>query len=289
MSAVIERGRKHRPAPAIPLLADADLSRTFAWRDGTAVSTGEFLAEVEALARRLPNASYAVNLCEDRYRFLVSFCATAIAGQTNLLPASRAPQTVNDMLHAYAPSYALSDGESAAPCRLHVSQSPVKIDKYTNTIPLIAPDHTLAIAFTSGSTGAPKANRKTWQSFCASSAQNRATIDVVGPTPNIVATVPAQHMYGLELSVLPLRSRAAIHAGQPFFPADIAQALGEIPAPRVLVTTPFHLRALLQEDLPLPPLAAVVSATAPLDAELAKRVERRYATQVIELFGSTET
>ncbi|WP_332024267.1 AMP-binding protein [Rudaea sp.] len=290
MSAVIETGRKYRPAPAIPLLADADLSRTFAWRDGTAISTGEFLAAVEALARRLPNASYAVNLCEDRYRFLVSFCATAIAGQTSLLPASRAPQTVNDMLHAYAPSYALNDGESAASRSFNVAQLHGKMEKYTNTIPLIASDHTLAIAFTSGSTGAPKANRKTWQSFCASSALNRATLEVAGPAPNIVATVPAQHMYGLELSVLlPLRSRAAIHAGQPFFPADIAQALGEIPAPRVLVTTPFHLRALLQENLALPMLAAVVSATAPLDAELAARVERRYATQVIELFGSTET
>ncbi|MGH8123197.1 MAG: AMP-binding protein, partial [Rudaea sp.] len=267
MSAVIESGRKRSPALAIPLLADADLSRTFAWRAGTPISSGEFLAEVEALARRLPNARYAVNLCEDSYRFLVSFCATAISGQTSLLPSSRAAQAVNDVLHAYAPSYALSDGKSAAARCFHVAQSRRKVNKYTDSIADIATDHAVAIAFTSGSTGAPKTNCKTWQSFCASSALNRATIEAAGLAPNIVATVPAQHMYGLELSVLlPLRSRAAIHSGQPFFPADIAQALGEIPAPRVLVTTPFHLRALLQENLALPPLAAVVSATAPLDA-----------------------
>ncbi len=290
MSAVVESRRKRSPAQTIPLLTDADLSRTFAWRGGEAVSAGEFLADVQELTQRLPNSLYAVNLCADRYRFLVSFCAAAIAGQTSLLPSSRAPQAVNDILHAYAPSYALSDDESAAPRSFNVARPRGKVDKYINTIPLIAADHTLAIAFTSGSTGAPKANCKTWKSFCASSALNRATLEAAGPTPNIVATVPAQHMYGLELSVLlPLRSRAAIHAGRPFFPADIAQALNEIPAPRVLVTTPFHLRALLQENLALPTLAAVVSATAPLEAELAARVEQRYATQVIELFGSTET
>jgi acyl-coenzyme A synthetase/AMP-(fatty) acid ligase len=156
-------------------------------------------------------------------------------------------------------------------------------------IPHLPAAHTMAIAFTSGSTGQPKANSKTWGSFCASSALN-AQLLCADAAPNIVATVPPQHMYGLELSVLlPLRSGAAIHGGLPFFPADIANALREVPAPRLLVTTPVHLRALLRESPELPPLAAIVSATAPLDAELAAAAEHRYATRVIELFGSTET
>jgi acyl-coenzyme A synthetase/AMP-(fatty) acid ligase len=97
-------------------------------------------------------------------------------------------------------------------------------------------------------------------------------------------------MYGLELSVLlPLRSRAAIHSGHPFFPADIARALAQVPAPRMLVTTPHHLRALLRADIALPALDAIVSATAPLDSQLADAAEIRYSTHVIELFGSTET
>jgi len=97
-------------------------------------------------------------------------------------------------------------------------------------------------------------------------------------------------MFGMELSVLlPLRSRAAIHDSQPLLPADIAAALAGMPAPRVLVTTPFHLRALHESGVALPALAAVVTATAPLSTELAAAVEARFATQVIELFGSTET
>jgi len=89
--------------------------------------------------------------------------------------------------------------------------------------------------------------------------------------------------------VVPLCSRAAIEISQPFFPADIAQALQRIGAPRILVTTPFHLRALLQSDVVLPDVETVVSAAAPLDAQLARDVEQRFGTRIVEVFGSTET
>jgi acyl-coenzyme A synthetase/AMP-(fatty) acid ligase len=62
-----------------------------------------------------------------------------------------------------------------------------------------------------------------------------------------------------------------------------------LPAPRLLVTTPFHLRTLQESSVVLPALAAVVTATAPLSAELAATVETQFSTLVIELFGSTET
>jgi acyl-coenzyme A synthetase/AMP-(fatty) acid ligase len=77
--------------------------------------------------------------------------------------------------------------------------------------------------------------------------------------------------------------------GQPFFPADIAHALHAVASPRVLVTTPVHLRALLRTRPTLPALTAIVSATAPLEPALAREAERIYATRVVEVFGSTET
>jgi len=271
------------------LLADADTQRTFAWRNGAPISAGAFIGEVHALAQLLPTAQYAVNLCEDRYRFIVAFCAVALAGQTNLLPSSRAPQAIAETLHAYSGSYALSE-RALQPAATREFVLPQEFAASPGvSMPLIGADHVVAIAFTSGSTGQPKANVKTWGAFCASSALN-ARVLCADSAPGIIATVPPQHMYGLELSVLlPLRSRATIYTGQPFFPADIARALHEVAAPRLLVTTPVHLRALLRAAPDLPPLDAIVSATAPLDAALAEAAERRYATRVIELFGSTET
>jgi acyl-coenzyme A synthetase/AMP-(fatty) acid ligase len=59
--------------------------------------------------------------------------------------------------------------------------------------------------------------------------------------------------------------------------------------PRVLVTTPVHLRALVASGIALPPIAAMLSATAPMPVELARQAEQRFAAPVLEVFGSTET
>ena len=49
----------------------------------------------------------------------------------------------------------------------------------------------------------------------------------------LVATVPPQHMYGFESSVLlALHGGAVFDAGRPFFPADVAAALARRAAPR---------------------------------------------------------
>jgi acyl-coenzyme A synthetase/AMP-(fatty) acid ligase len=89
--------------------------------------------------------------------------------------------------------------------------------------------------------------------------------------------------------LLPLFGEMALHGGRQLYPADIAAALADLPEPRVLVTTPVHLRAVLQSGVDLPRTAAVVSATAPLGGDLAAAVERRFGTFVLEFFGSTET
>jgi acyl-coenzyme A synthetase/AMP-(fatty) acid ligase len=109
-------------------------------------------------------------------------------------------------------------------------------------------------------------------------------------TAQLVATVPPQHMYGMEMSVLlPLLANVAVHAARPFFPEDVAQALRDAAGHRLLVTTPVHLRALVASGIALPSLTGIVSATAPLSRELADAAEQRFGCEVRELFGSTET
>jgi acyl-coenzyme A synthetase/AMP-(fatty) acid ligase len=57
----------------------------------------------------------------------------------------------------------------------------------------------------------------------------------------------------------------------------------------MLVSTPVHLRTLLGTDVGLPPTELVLSATAPLSQNLAREVEERYGTRLLEIYGSTET
>jgi acyl-coenzyme A synthetase/AMP-(fatty) acid ligase len=111
-----------------------------------------------------------------------------------------------------------------------------------------------------------------------------------GRTHTLVGTVPPQHMYGFESTVLlALLSGNAFSAERPFYPADVAAAVRMVPRPRALVTTPIHLRTLLTSEVEFPPLELIISATAPLAQELAREVERKYQTLLLEIYGSTET
>lgn len=292
MSAVIQEART--AAASLPLLQGTG-ERTIAWHQGRPVTQAEFLHHVAAVAARLPCAGAAVNLCEDRYSFLVAFAAVAVAGQTNLLPPSRARQAVDDVMNAHPGCYAISEQqlESEPPqfWRLPALDSLGPVDTSV-AVPALPGDQVVAIGYTSGSTGSPKPNPKTWASFSASTALNAQLLQdgCDGDAISLIATVPPQHMYGMEMSVLlPLLADIAVDTRRPLMPADIAAALAEVPAPRILVTTPVHLRALVQAGAELPPLATVICATAPLCRDLAAAAQARFATRVIEVFGSTET
>ncbi len=228
-----------------------------------------------------------IDLCDDRYRFLVSYAAAARVGHTVLLPASRAERIVTEVQAAHPRSYRFDDAMVDV-----VLEECRSADGAGWSVPA---EHIVMIGFTSGSTGQPKGFPKLWRSMMASTARNALSIRrelgaATQTTPWIVATVPPQHMYGMELSImLPLIGGMAVHAGRPLFPADIARALAEVPAPRVLVSTPVHLRAIVESSQEFPATDLIVSATAPLDAALAAAVERKLGGRLLEMFGSTET
>lgn len=287
------------PSLASPplLLACGPLDRGFAVGDEKPVPLERFLRQARALADLLPTGSHCLNLCEDRYRFILSLCAALLRGQPTLLPPSRAPSVILEMLERYPEAQCVGD-DGLNGCALerlppHYTALPAELPEWRGLIelPTLPADALAVIGFTSGSSGPPKAQPKTWGSFSRSTALNAALLrEVAGAAAQILATVPAQHMYGMETSVLlPLLGGFPIHPARPFFPADIVRALNELQAPRVLVTTPVHLRALIESGLALPPIAAVISATAPLPAALARAAEAACGARVLEFYGSTET
>ena len=292
MSAVVDSTLFPALGRAFAALTTGHADRAIAFDAHGEITLASFRREVCGVAALLPDARHAVNLCDRRYPFLVAFCAAAVRGQVTLLPSSRAPAAVDAVLARYPNSYCLGDSE-LAPSPPHYLRLPEILPQRDGAAPTAARDALVAIGFTSGSTGQSMPHPKTWSSFLASTAQNLAALDDLldrdGST-HLVATVPPQHMYGLELSVLlPLLGNVAVHTARPFFPRDVALALAEAPSPPLLVTTPVHLRALVEAGLRLPPLAGIVSATAPLPAELARAAEARFGCEVRELFGSTET
>jgi acyl-coenzyme A synthetase/AMP-(fatty) acid ligase len=162
-------------------------------------------------------------------------------------------------------------------------------DEWSGAVPAIPADRLAAIVFTSGSTGVPQPNAKRWGNLVASGTAERAALELPAGGFNVLGTVPPQHMYGFESTVLmALAGGGALHPARPLFPRDVQAALDELPAPRVLVTSPIHIRALVEADVTLPALELVLSAAAPLAPELAAAAEQRFATRVHEIYGFTE-
>jgi acyl-coenzyme A synthetase/AMP-(fatty) acid ligase len=281
---------------SIPLCAARDPRDIVAWRNAApggalaAVSLARFLADVADTARRLPPHDYVINLCADRYRFMVGLAAGLQRRQANLLPPSAAPETLARIAARYARPPALVDPGVRVErvdhaCAVHAGER-----EEEGEVPAFEPGQLAVVAFTSGSTGQPQPQPKTWGSLTRGAAAEAAALQLGGGARiALVGTVPPQHMYGLESTVLlGLHGGCAVHAGRPLYPADVAAALAELPGERVLVTTPVHLRALLVAEVELPALRLIVSATAPLPAAMARQAEARFAAPLHEIYGFTE-
>ena len=275
----------------VPLLAPRAADDAFAWSGGARVSVRGFLADVAALAPRLPGRAHVVNLCTDRYRFAVAFAVALVRGQVSLLPPSRAPEFLTRLAGQYPDLYAFAD-KAVGWCPLEAVRYPERLDAVPaeRTVPVLPAAQVAAIAFTSGTTGAPTPHVKLWGALARGAAAEARALGLDrAPGATLVGTVPPQHMYGFESTVLlALQNPLALHGGRPFYPGDVRAALAEVPAPRVLVTTPVHLRALALDGTELPPLGLILSATAPLPADTAAGAEARYGAPVREIFGFTE-
>jgi len=276
----------------LPFLRPGHLEDVIAWRGGLPITRQKFLCDLAALAARLPDRAQVLNHCEDRYQFLVGLAATLMRGQVSLFPSNRAPEVLAQLTRDYPGVYCLSDQHAPEEtavmevCAYNTSGTFAAAQD-----PAFPPEQLVAIAFTSGSTGVPKHYPKYWGGTVheARSAGERLGLDARNGG-QIIATVPAQHMYGFVHSViLPAQWGYAIAAERPFYPEDIRRALADLPGPAILVTTPVHIRACVLDGVQLPPLDFILTSTAPLDSALAAQTEALYGTRVQEFYGSTET
>ena len=260
------------------------------------VNAQQFLSHAYALAEQLPQSKdkncYCINLCHNRYLFMLTFCAVIIRGHTNLLPSNKNIATQRRLHERYSENYIVHDGlpELADNIRaINLRELDLtSVDAYD--IPQINLNHVAAISFTSGSTGDAKAIVKTWHTFVASTAIN-ARYMLPNQHDNFyhLATVPSQHMWGLETTVLmSLLANSCLVDAQPFYPNDIYATLEQLPTPRALITTPIHLRALNVSAVSYIQIENVLVATAPLNTELAQSIEENLNTQVREVYGCSE-
>jgi acyl-coenzyme A synthetase/AMP-(fatty) acid ligase len=279
----------HQDTP-IPVLREDRPDRTIALEaSGRGITVPSFVADVWRLADRLPEGGHAFVLCQDRYHFLVAFCANLLRGTVNLLPPAQHPSTLADIAADYPGCRCLVDASIDSPVPVTDVRTGEAAAHTDRSLPSIPAGQVAAIAFTSGSTGRPVAHRKHWGTLVRATELLSARLVPGGAQASVVATVPSQHMYGLETTaMMALHGGCALYRGKPFYPQDVRAVLERLSPPVLLVSTPFHLRALVSDPSPMPAVWGVVSATAPLERSLAAQCEARFGAVLREVYGCTE-
>lgn len=285
------------------LLAGDTLDAPLAWRAGQPITRRHYLQDVAALAAAWRPQGPVLALTGDRYRFALTLGASLVHGQSGLLPPNHTPDMLARLTRLFPGASALADAPALDEARIgglpaldyaDLPATPAVTAQEPVTPILLSADTVVAQVLTSGSTGAPMPHPKVWDRLVLNiAAEARRVAEHLG-RPDLrgvvlVGTVPPHHMYGFESTVLlALRGGASFATERPFFPAEIADVLAALPRPRVLVTTPFHLKNLLDAGIALPPVDLVVSATAPLSPQMAARAELALQGPLMEIYGCTE-
>src|SRR5579863_9834147 len=188
------------------------------------VNVADFLRDVAALSERLLPRRHVINLCADRYHFTVALAAALMREQISILPPSDTAAVLGGVAAQFDGVYAIHDG-ATPPLELPAIAYPDigAAAPPLSAIPAIPSDRKAVILFTSGSTGQPTPHVKTWGSLVRGSLAAGAALDVArlaGAT--VIGTVPQQHSYGLESTVmLALQHGLVLHHARPFYPADV--------------------------------------------------------------------
>jgi acyl-coenzyme A synthetase/AMP-(fatty) acid ligase len=274
-----------------PLTRHDRLDAVFGIGESGPITVEAFLHDVAGLSALLPSRRYVINLCRDRYRFAVALAAALMRNQLSLMPSSDAAGVLNGVGAEFADLYAIHDRDLPAldmatlayPEAFTAGPPPTAMFE-------IPADQPAVVLFTSGSTGRPMPHSKSWGVLVRSALAAGVGLGVARiPGACIIGTVPQQHSYGLESTVmLAMQHGLSLHHARPFYPSDVVACIDATPAPRILVSTPIHLRAILADGGRPPAVDLLVSATAPLAPQLAAEAERYFAAPLIEIYGCSE-
>jgi acyl-coenzyme A synthetase/AMP-(fatty) acid ligase len=254
------------------------------------------------LSKSLRHASAVCNLCTSRVTFLVTWLAALRSRILLVLPPSGGHADLAGVLKSTPrpiivadPSQAINQTWRSGAERL-ICPAVGRASKSSTADLGWQPDwdRSAILLYTSGSTRAPEPQPKTLLQLATGAqvlgeALSRKNVGGLSNIRRIVCSVPPQHMFGLEASVmLSLVHGIPVQEGRPLLPADVKQAFADSPA-MAWITTPFHLRGLVQSGEVLLNCNLVVALTMPLTQQLAQQTEDLVGAPVLEIYGSTET
>jgi len=137
---------------------------------------------------------------------------------------------------------------------------------------------------TSGTTERP---RYVTKSMVQLLAELDVLATIIPPATCVLSTVPSSHLYGLLFgALLPLRFGARIVSHEALLPADVAAIITR-EAVDLMISTPAHLRAMADAEMPRG--LRVITSGARMPGELHMSLATGHGWQITDVLGSTET
>ena len=230
-------------------------------------------------------AAHVINLSENRYHFLLGWVAACLREQVTLLPPGQTDDVLARLRREYPDHHTLDDesvgrllAQAAAPAAtrfLRIGSCRPRASSRSHSLP----DR--------------RAHRRRIRkpgAVCFHNSRLAAAEVLGGTNRSLVSTVPPQHMYGLEVSLLSaLTAESFLCDGKPFYPGRRAPRAREHAG-----SARAGDDARASEDTrgcrgrTTRHSTRVVSATAPMPVELARRIEAAWRTELVEIYGCTE-
>ena len=196
----------------IALLSHRSPAAIVAYRSGRPITARQFLDDAALVAQRLPNARHVLNVCADRYQFTVGLAACLMSKRIQPVCPRRTPYAGDRAArHLSLRTRSVSPtttGIATSNCRRSFSGSYGRAanDRWRGAIRCTAHPgdparrHRVHVGFDQH----PCPSRKTWVCWrVASSAERRAWAGLSDSRSHaMMGTVPGQHMYGFESTVL---------------------------------------------------------------------------------------
>lgn len=282
-------------AAQLDRLAVIGIEQSWTWR--------QIHLAAATLALQFHEQDTICNLCSSRVGFLVTWLAALRRSCLQLLPPSGGQADLVAILQSCTnPVVVVDDAQLLQPrwadhARCVVNAPAQRRWSMSEDVPCWLPDWDLQMVrlYTSGSTGTPTPQTRTLAQL-ARGAQvlggrlDEEVGDGLASIQSIVCSVPPQHMFGLETSVmLSLVHGIPVVDRRPLLPGDVKAALELVGAGSVWIATPLHLRALVSSGEKLHHCSVVVASTMALDAAVAAQSETLTQAPVLEIYGATET
>ena len=219
--------------------------------------------------------------------FAVGLCAALLAGKEIILPANIQTGTLSELTHEF--DGILSDKPL---CESHAFILLKKELSLPNKPWPASEAMGDLVLFTSGSSGEPKAIRKTLTQLDIEVSVLEHTFAEHLPHCSVISTVSHQHIYGLLFKILwPLAASRPFLSEQIEYPETLSYYTALLPN-LCLISSPAQLSRLpkaLEHERQLRSPSLVFSSGGPLSFAAATGINQCYGHLPIEIFGSTET